>query len=389
MALTRVIMPKTGADMEEGRILAWKKNVGERIEKGEVLLEIETDKATMEVEAPASGFLLERLSREGEVVPATRLIAVLGEADESAEELKGMIGETPGSQEKPAVPAAVAESVRHTPSPESGTPPKASPLARRLAQEKGIDLASIRGTGPGGRIERDDVIRAAETKTTLPLSFDAVVSFSAMRRAIARRMIRSKRDMADFSVTMAMDMTAALRKKNELQAAGKHASLNDLIVFAVARTLPSHPDLNAQLEGDSLRRHRNINVGLAVGAEDGLYVPVIRNADKLSLEEIAAESKRLTDKAAQKRLTEGDMAGGTFTVSNLGMFGVESFTAIIVPPQTGILSVGCVVDRPIRDGGALAWRPTMAATLTVDHRVIDGVAAARFLSELKAQLSVL
>jgi len=201
-------------------------------------------------------------------------------------------------------------------------------------------------------------------------------------------MIRSKQEMADFSVTMAVDMTAALRKKNELQAAGKHVSINDLIVFAVARTLASHPDLNAQLEGDALRRHLDVNIGLAVGTDEGLYVPVIRNADRLSLEEIAAESQRLTAKAQQKRLTEEDMAGGTFTVSNLGMFGVESFTAIIVPPQVGILSVGCVVDRPVRgDGGALGWQPSMAATLTADHRVIDGVAAARFLSDLKAQLS--
>jgi pyruvate dehydrogenase E2 component (dihydrolipoamide acetyltransferase) len=238
MALTRVIMPKTGAEMEEGRILAWKRNVGERIEKGEVLLEIETDKATMEVEAPASGFLLKLLSEAGEVVPATQLIAVLGEADESVEELKGMIGERPGSEEKARARATVAEAVRQPPPPESKTPLKASPLARRLAQEKGIDLASIQGTGPGGRIEKDDVVRATETMATLPSSSDAVVSISTMRRAIARRMIRSKQEMADFSVTMAMDLTAGLRKKNELQAAGKHVSLNDLIVFAVARTLP-------------------------------------------------------------------------------------------------------------------------------------------------------
>lgn len=393
MALTRVIMPKTGAEMEEGRIVSWKKNEGERIEKGGILLEIETDKATMEVEAPASGLVLKRLYKEGEVAPATRLIAILGDGNEPSEDVERLIRTDEGEAEpglKQAIPVSPAQPIQPTAAEGRGAPIKASPLARRLASEKGIDLASIEGTGPGGRIEKDDVLRAAAVKAAAPSSPEIVVLLSTMRRAIARRVSHSKQETPDFSVTMVMDMTAALQRKKELQAAGKHVSINDLIIFAVSRTLTSHPDLNAQLEGDSLRRHREINVGLAVGTDAGLYVPIVRSADRLSLEEITVETQRLTAKVEQKRLTEEDMAGGTFTVSNLGMFGVESFTAIIVPPQTGILSVGCVVDRPFRDDDdRLAWRPTMAATLTVDHRVVDGVAAAKFLSDLKARLSAL
>jgi pyruvate dehydrogenase E2 component (dihydrolipoamide acetyltransferase) len=392
MALIRVIMPKTGAEMEEGRILTWRKHEGERIEKGEVLLEIETDKATMEVEAPASGFLLKRFYGEGHAAPATQLIAVLGEGNEPEEEIQRLI-RAEGRATPDAKPATLPSSPPATQPPAAeagGASIRASPLARRLAGEKGMDLATIRGTGPDGRIEKEDVLRATEAKASRPLTPDNLVPLSTMRRAIARRVIQSKRDMPDFSVTMVMEMAAALRRKTELQGAGICVSINDLVIFAVSRVLPAHPDLNAQLEGDSLRCHREINIGLAVGAVDGLYVPIIRNADRLSLEEIAAETHRLTAKSELKQLNEADMAGGTFTVSNLGMFGVESFTAIIVPPQTGILSVGRVIDRPVRgDGNGLAWQPTLSATLTVDHRVVDGVAAAKFLKDLNAQLTAL
>ncbi|MBZ5562631.1 MAG: 2-oxo acid dehydrogenase subunit E2 [Acidobacteriia bacterium] len=389
MALTRIIMPKTGAEMEEGRILAWRKQEGERIEQGEILLEIETDKATMEVEANASGLLLKRLYREGDAVPATRLIAVLGEGNESEEEVQGLIrteGQTPLNSTLAASPPAVHATSQPAPAA-GGGPIKASPLARRLAGEKGIDLAPIQGTGPGGRIEKDDVLRAAEASAARPSTPDDLAPLSTMRRAIARRVIRSKQEIPDFSVNMPMEMTVALKKKKELEAAGIRVSINDLVILAVSRVLPSHPDLNAQLEGDSLRPHREINIGLAVGADDGLYVPTIRNADRLSLEEIAAETRRLAVKAEQKQLNEADMAGGTFTVSNLGMFGVESFTAIIMPPQTAILSLGSVVDRAVRgEGDSVVWQPTMMATLTVDHRVVDGLSAARFLRDLNSQL---
>ncbi len=389
MALTRIIMPKTGAEMEEGRILAWKKQEGERIEKGEVLLEIETDKATMEVESPDAGILLKRVYGEGSAVPATRLIGLLGEGNEPEEDIQRVIQAEgrAANDSKPDTLEAATHATSQSAAGGGGATVKASPLARRLAGEKGIDLATIQGTGPGGRIEKDDVLRAAEEMAPCPSTPDNIIPLSPMRRAIARRVARSRQEIPDFCVTMGMDMTAALRRKQELQDAGTRVSINDLIIFAVSRVLPSHPDLNAQFEGDSIRRHREINIGLAVGADDGLYVPVIRNADQLSLLEIAAETQRLTAKAEQKQLSEADMAGGTFTVSNLGMFGVESFTAIIMPPQTAILSLGRVVDRPVHGRGeTFVWQPTMLATLTVDHRVSDGLSAAKFLRDLNSQL---
>jgi pyruvate dehydrogenase E2 component (dihydrolipoamide acetyltransferase) len=211
-----------------------------------------------------------------------------------------------------------------------------------------------------------------------------------MRRTVGRRVQQSKREIPDFSVSMVMDMTAALRKKEDLQSAGKRVSVNDLVIFATARTLVLHPDLNSQLREDSLLRQHAINLGFAVGAGDGLYLPVIRHADQLSVEEIAAETERLTAKIEKRQIAEEDMAGGTFTLSNLGRLGVESFTAIIVPGQTGILSLGAATERPMRgELGAVEWQPSLVATLTVDHRVVDGLAAAKFLRDLKVQLAAL
>ncbi len=223
-----------------------------------------------------------------------------------------------------------------------------------------------------------------------PLSTSSdVIPLSSMRRAIARRVQLSHQEIPAFSLTMLMEMAAALRRKSEFQTTGEHVSLNDLIIFATARTLVGHPDLTSQLEGDSLRR-RDINIGFALGTDEGLYLPVIRQADKLRIEEIAAVTEQFAAKAERKHITEEDLSGGTFTVSNLGMFGVESFTAIIAPAQVAILSVGAVADEAYRgEDGALAWHPMMAATLTVDHRVVDGMAAARFLRDLQAQLKAL
>jgi pyruvate dehydrogenase E2 component (dihydrolipoamide acetyltransferase) len=400
MALSEVIMPKTGAEMEEGKIISWKKQPGERIAAGEILLEIETDKATMEVESPATGVLLRSLFPANEKVPATHLIAVVGEGSESAEEIDRFIRSIthPGSAtDTPAAPAASAPAPAAA--PESGSKPgdhrvKASPLARRLAQEKGIDLAAIQGSGPDGRIEKEDVLRAAAAKAAPPAPAPAstsgeLVPLTTMRRAIARTVQRSKREIPEFSVTMQMEMAAARRRKNALKAAGTPVSVNDLVLYATARTLVAHPDLNSLLEGDSLRR-REINIGFALGTDDGLFLPVVRKADRLSLEEIATITALYAAKAEKKQITEEDLTGGTFTVSNLGMFGVQSFTAIIVPSQAAILSVGAVTDELRRDdNGGLAWHPVMAATLTLDHRVADGLAAARFLRDLKDQLKAL
>ena len=385
MPLTRVIMPKTGADMEQGRIVAWKKKEGDRVAKGEVLLEIETDKATMEVEAPESGIVLKHLFAEGTDVPATHLIALLGEGNESAEEIAKLSsqGDAPAPV-KTERPAEVVATSQATPKVATGGKVAASPLARRLAQEMGVDLGTVQGSGPGGRIEKEDVLKAAESGKPAPAAGEARLPHTPMRRAIARHVTRSMQEIPHFSVTMAMDMTAALRKKGGLKSAGKDVSLNDILIFAVSRVLPSHPNLNAEFQPDALLVHQDVHIGFAVGADDGLYIPVVRSAGKLSDEQIAAETRRLTDKVAAKELREEEMTGGTFTISNLGMFGVESFTAIISPPQTAILSVGEVRENPLRAGdGSLAWRPEMAVTVTVDHRAVDGLAAAKFLAGLR------
>ena len=390
MALTKIVMPKTGAEMEEGRIMAWRKSEGEQVRKGEVLLDIETDKAIMEVESPASGILLKRLHPEGQTVPATCLIALLGDGSEAAEQIGEFIqSEVAAPLPLPRAVSAAAEVLPPPSTPSATGRIKASPLARRLAEEKGIDLASIEGTGPEGRIEKEDVIRAVEARAAAPGN-DRVAPLSPMRRAIGRRVAQSHQEVPAFSVTLSLDMTRALARKKELQAAGISASINDLVVFGVSRVLASYPDLNAEFKGDSILRHGDINIGFVVGAEEGLYVPVIRAADKLSLEEIAAETERLTSLAQRKAITEKALTGGTFTVSNLGMYGVDSFNAVILPAQTGILSVGGIVEKPGRGkNGELLWSSAMSVTLTVDHRAVDGLTAAKFLSDLKSLLQAL
>jgi len=391
MALTKVVMPKTGAEMEEGRIMAWRRSEGERVRKGEVLLEIETDKAIMEVESPESGILLKRLHAEGQTVPATCLIAVLGDGSEAAEQIGEFIQSEDATPLPQPRPVSAGTEILPPPSTLPGTGRiKASPLARRLAEEKGIDLASIEGTGPDGRIEKEDVLRAVDRRAAAAPSSDLVVPLSPMRRAIARRVAQSNQEVPAFSVTLSLDMTGALSRKKELQAAGILASINDLVVFGVSRVLASYPDLNAEFKGDSILRHGDINIGIVVGTEEGLYVPVVRAADRLSLEEIAAETERLTSLAQRKAITEKALTGGTFTISNLGMYGVDSFNAVILPAQTGILSVGSIVEKPVRGkNGELLWSFAMSVTLTVDHRAVDGLTAAKFLSDLKSLLQAL
>ena len=401
MALSQVIMPKTGAEMEEGKIVSWKKKPGEPIKTGEILLEIETDKATMDVESPATGVLLRTLFAEDEKVPATHMIAVIGAGSESAAEIDAFVKGTssPGSASATPVAPSTPQPAAAAPSAVEAKPAdqriKASPLAKKVAQEKGIDLATVQGTGPDGRIEKDDVLRAATAPAVAPASKPAagsagdLVPLSSMRKAISRTVVRSKQEIPEFSVTMQMEMGAAMRRKNSLKAAGTRVSVNDLILYATARTLSAHPDLTSLLEGDALRR-REIHIGFALGTDEGLFIPVVRKTDKLSIEEIASVTSQYATKAEKKQITEAELTGGTFTVSNLGMFGVESFTAIIVPGQAAILSVGAVTDQLRRDdNGGLAWHPLMAATLTVDHRVADGVAAAKFLRDLKSQLNAL
>ncbi len=393
-------MPKLGFDMAEGTLVRWMKKVGETINKGEVLAEIETDKATVEVESSASGVLRKLLVDEGAVVPVNTPIAIVGTADED-------IGE-PSAEPAGSPPAAPAGMPAHPPQPEpvptaevaAPASSKASPLAKRLARDRQVDLSSIRGTGPGGRIVRRDieaalaggvqaVVSAPPPAAPLPPSAQTI-GLTRLRQAIARRMLESKTSIPHFYVTHEYKMDALLGLRKQINAylpEDEKVSVNDFIVKAVALALRQYPNLNASLVGDAVLRHIQVNVGVAVSVEGGLLTIVCRNADQKPLRQIAQELKRMAAAAREGKVRPDDIEGSTFSISNLGMFDVENFAAIINPPEAAILAVGSAREVPVVAGVdgrppeiKSGWR--MKATLSVDHRVSDGAEAALFLQAL-------
>ena len=373
--VTEVAMPVLGLTMEEGTVLKWLKSVGEPVGKGEPLLEIMTDKVNAVVESPGSGVLRQVLVGEGAIVPVKTVLAYVAEADE-------------------ALPGA-------TPVAPAGEPPgklKMSPAARRVAREHGLtsaQLAGIQGRGPGGRVVEEDVWRyLKETRPSGPeppgadAVSDALVPLVGLRRTIAERMSRSVRTVADVTLGAEVHMTEASKLRDQLRReweakAGLRVSFTDLVVKAVARALEEHPYLNASLKDESIVLHREINIGVAVTLRDGLVVPVIRNANKKPLQEIARALAELTARARAGELSLAEVAGGTFTVSNLGMYGVGFFTPIINHPEAAILGVGKVAARVVLENGHPVDRPEMVLSLTFDHRVVDGAPAAEFLSRVK------
>jgi pyruvate dehydrogenase E2 component (dihydrolipoamide acetyltransferase) len=380
--MAEVIMPKMGDAMTEGKILSWRKRHGERVEKGEVLAEIETDKVNVEIEAEASGTLHITVP-EGQTVPVGHVIAY--------------IDGQPATAEEPAPPAA-AEAP--PPAPEPTPPPapepprvKASPLARRIASEHGVDLSAVQGTGPGGRIVERDVLAYLERRERVPPAAEADyedVPLSRMRQAIARVVTQSKGQVPHFYVTAEVDMSRALELREQLQdALGEEGrvTVNDLVLKATALALRRHPDLNSQVLDDrTLRRFRRVHLGVMVATEDGLIAPVLRDADRLPLLQLAKEARRLVEGAHAKRLRQEEYTGATFSVSNLGMYDVVNFVAIISPPQAGILAVGRAQERPVVRAGQVVVRPVLQLTVSADHRVTDGVGAAQFLVEVKRLL---
>jgi pyruvate dehydrogenase E2 component (dihydrolipoamide acetyltransferase) len=376
---TNVIMPSLGFDMTEGKLARWLIKEGERIDKGQALAEIETDKAVVEIDAPATGILQKIIVSEDQTVPVGTLIGIIGEKGESLPQVAA-----PAPPARPPMPPLSAEraslSRGHT---EARI--KASPLARKMAEKAGIDLAEIKGTGPGGRIvERD--IEGAMTTTIRSTVTPNKIPLSHMRQAIARHMTESKTKIPHFYVSVAINMTQVLKLRDELNHEcldSEKISVNDLIIAAAAQTLTKFPSFNASYRNDSLEMHPQINVGIAVALEDGLITPVLREANKKSLKAIAIESKALSERARKNKLQAGDLGSGTFTVSNLGMFRVDEFSAIINPPEAAILAAGGVTQRPVAVDGALAVAPMMTVTLSVDHRVVDGAQAGRFLQEFK------
>ena len=453
-----IVMPKLSDTMEEGKIIRWLKHPGDTIRHGEALAEVETDKADMVLESFEDGVLDQIKLKEGESAPVGAVIATMrdsaGKSVEtsangaSAEEPSGAAfpESKPRTAEKKPAPIPIRSKARkEAPQPPAPPPPsasdeeeatrevhpamssrrsaaptaipmppraaapisdhvepsadghkfRASPLARRAAEEAGIDLAAVHGTGPEGRITKRDIDNFLREQQLF--RFRRIVSpregapgshedLSKMRKTIANRMATSKREIPHFYVTMEIDMEEAVKLKTSLAQAElieEDITYNDIIVKALALALARYPRINASFEGDGITIHPSINIGVAVAVEDGLVVPVIRGCEQLSLIEIARVAHQLVAKAGRGGFTSDELSGATFTISNMGMLGVEHFSAVIVPPQAAILAASAIKDRPVVRNGVLAVGKTMMATLSCDHRIIDGVVAGRFLQELK------
>ena len=422
-----ISMPKLGFDMQEGVLVRWVKNEGENVNKGDVLAEIETDKATVEVESSASGVVRKLLVEAGSVVPVGDPIAVVGSADEKLEETPTKVVEpsaekktddTSGpelkteegqarkeqSEAKAAEPPAplaqpAVSATAQAPAPAQEGPIKASPLAKKVARDNNVDLSRVQGTGPGGRVVRKDVEAAlsgaqpvsvgrqpAPTPMPVPVSAeDQAIPLTKLRQAIARRMVESTTSVPHFYVTheYKIDALMAMRKQiNDYLPENEKLSVNDFIIKAVALTLREFPNLNSSFAGDKVIRHGSVNVGVAVAVEGGLLTVVNRNTDQQSLRTLSTDVKRMVAGAREGKVKPGDIEGSTFSISNMGMFDVENFAAIINPPEAGILAVGSARQVPVVENGEIkiGWR--MKATISVDHRVSDGAEAAQFMQKL-------
>jgi pyruvate dehydrogenase E2 component (dihydrolipoamide acetyltransferase) len=400
--------------MESGTIVRWLKSEGEQVEKGEPLYELDTEKVTQEVEADASGVLLKILAGEGEEIEVGKAIAVIGEegeevpdaepepeADAEAEEKEPE--QEPAAEADEKEPEEEPEPAREEPAEQTETLPepapaeanggrvKASPLARRIAREKGIDLRSLRGTGPEGRIVAEDVERAeaapaAAPAAAAPTGEVEVVPLTGMRKTIARRMTEAWEAPA-FQITMTADMSAAIRLREALVArmveGDAKPTYSDILTKVCAVALMRHRAVNALFAGDEIHVQPTANIGIAVAVPNGLLVPVIRSCETKTIPQLAAERADLVSRTRENKLRQEDLEGGTFTISNLGMFGVERFVAVLNPPQAAILAVGAIEERAVVRDGELAARPVMEMTLTCDHRSIDGATASEFLRTVK------
>lgn len=441
---TKVIMPKQGLQMTEGTIIRWIISEGDQIELGQPLFEIETDKVNIEIESPASGTLLKIIVSEGETVPITETVAIIGEV---GEDYSSLLVEEDSKQEALSVkenrvdieesPKQIANTVTRNPSERifitpraktkasemeidyylvNGSGPegliierdvmaaagniaqsriKTSPVAAKIAQAKGIDLSSVSGTGISGRIMKEDLGRKTmkennaiedTIKKTFAPRMGKVVPFTGVRKVISDRMMESLHGMAQANHTIKVDMTEAISLRTQLKEAGIKVSYNDILVKVVSKALLEFPYMNSSIIEDGILLKDYVNLGLAVAVDNGLLVPNIKDADLLSLQEIAAESSQVIDKALNGKLRPNDYANGTFTITNLGMFDIDEFTAVINPPESGILAVGKIEKTPVVENDAIVIRPIMALRLTYDHRVIDGAPAAQFLQRVKQLL---
>ncbi len=422
-----VTMPKLGFDMAEGTLIRWVKKEGDKVEKGELLAEIETDKATVEVESQFSGVVLKHLVKEGTAVPVSKPIAAVGEAGEKVDETALGGGEQkavePKAEEKKAeqsvnqkqsvnqeqainrltdqqIGSQIKQRVEKTTEGNGKLPAgvRVSPLARRLARERGIELQAVRGSGPMGRITRKDVEAAAEGGAVLPalpglaladlgpVRPDERIALSRLRAAIGRRMTQSRQEVPHFYVTHEYDMDRVMDARAQanmaLEGSGEKLSVNDFVIKAAALALRQYPNLNAKLDGDAVLQFGHINIGVAVAVEKGLLTVVSKDADRKSLRQISAEVKQMAERVRSGKVQSEDIEGSTFTISNLGMYDVFEFVAIINPPEAAILALGSALQQAVvRDGQVVpGWR--MRATISVDHRVSDGAEAAQYLQAM-------
>ena len=393
-------MPRLSDTMEEGNIVAWLKKVGDTVKSGDILAEVETDKATMELESYFNGILL-YVGVESGPVPVDGIIAIIGKQGEDFQSLLNNAGvaataqAAPQTEPTPTPVPAKPEMPAAAPAAESSAEArvKASPLARAMAEKAGVDINQVKGSGDFGRIIKKDIesyvenpapVAATQAPVVLP---SGEIPVTQMRKVIAKRLGESKFTAPHFYLTMEIDMEVAMAARTAINADGDvKISFNDFVVKACAAALKKHPMINASWLGDKIAIHNVVNIGVAVAVPDGLLVPVVNNADMKSLSQINAEVKELAKKAKDKKLQPQEMTGNTFTISNLGMFDIEEFTAIINPPDACILAVGSIIEKPVVKNGAIVVGHTMKVTLSCDHRVVDGATGAQFLQTLKSIL---
>jgi pyruvate dehydrogenase E2 component (dihydrolipoamide acetyltransferase) len=409
---SQITLPRLGQGMESGTIVRWLKSEGDQVEKGEPLYELDTEKVTQEVEADAGGVLLRILASEGEEIEVGKAIAVIGE---EGEEVADEPSEPAGEAEEPTEVAEGEEQEEGEPAPErreerergregdqeqtgngqaqatrDGGRVKASPLARRIARERGIDLASLQGTGPEGRIVAEDVERAEKTAApgapAAPVGEVESIPLTGMRKTIARRMTEAWEAPA-FQIAMTADMTASIRLREALVARTGEGeakpTYSDILAKVCAVALMRHRAVNALFAGDEVQLQPTANVGMAVAVPNGLLVPVLRNCETKTIAQLAAERVDLVARTREGKLRQEDLEGGTFTISNLGMYGVDRFVAVLNPPQAAILAVGAIEEHAVVREGELVARPVMELTLTCDHRSVDGATASEFLRTVK------
>ncbi|MEP6621301.1 MAG: pyruvate dehydrogenase complex dihydrolipoamide acetyltransferase [bacterium] len=417
---TKVFMEALSPTMEEGRLVKWLKNEGDVVKSGEPIGEVETDKAIMELVARGDGVLRKRLVNEGDAVPVGTLVGVIAPADENIDALVASAG-TPAPAAAPApqpvaapapAPSAPAAPVPPAPPSVPTTPPapaptagatpavpagptRSSPLARRLAAERGLDLGGVQGSGPNGRIIKRDVEAAATAQPARAASAPAApavagadytdVPLTQIRKIIAKRLGESIGPIPTFYLTAEFDLTRVMEMRAAMADLGDEfkVSVNDILIKAIAVTLSQHPEVNAHWNGDHIRYFNRVHVGMAVATDDGLIVPVIWDADKKRLSEISRDAKELAKRARERKLKPEEFTGSTFSVSNLGMFGIDQFTAIINPPEAAILAIGAGEDKAVVVNGEVVVRKRVRVTMSCDHRIIDGAVGAKFLQALR------